>query len=540
MSPGDLLTLVGLMAAVFALVTPEQRLDVRLLLGRVDWLVLGTALLAVHAITYRGVLWALGVARLDRWPWGLAPDTASYSIILLAGGVVWLRSRRRTLPASRLPILRELAERQLNERNYPRLLYLLERHLVGVRRALSSDFVLSRFRRRYSIARKRRLRTTDGGIQVTTPTLEPILSRVGLLERLALKAPSYEVAQGAAQDIVRRVLLSGEFIDVLASARPELALRILDQSPIERTKFVDLLFAAWLRNPSSPLYHELRNTVEMLSGYRYQLRSEHRILAFFLTDIRIAEQHAVYNSVGRFALDDLDRRLRAPEEDDQRQARPDFEDVDRWQSPAHAAIRFFDIMIPEALHQGVKWHMWLNYMPLLVQRFVRNLAGLPDSVDLDREWPTPYHYLIYESSDCLRRWVRESYELDPNSSSVRHDPSQKEWNNIPGSAILALGEVLRSVLQANHLTLAFRTYMLEVVLRLLHDLRSVPARRPYDTLLEKAILSGGDRFGRTERPNYRKYLTLAFEEVDISLRIEPTLRSLGKSLNDPYADDLVS
>jgi len=98
MAPEALATLFGLAAAVYALLPSERRLDLRLRLHTVDWLVLGTAILLVHYILFFPVLAAVGVApHLGPWRWGFTTASASYLTLLGATFFVATRAFRATL-----------------------------------------------------------------------------------------------------------------------------------------------------------------------------------------------------------------------------------------------------------------------------------------------------------------------------------------------------------------------------------------------------------------------------------------------------------
>lgn len=59
-------------------------------------------------------------------------------------------------------------------------------------------------------------------------------------------------------------------------------------------------------------------------------------------------------------IEEFDRLAREPIGDPyNRGVGQDFEDRDRWELPLCAGLHYFDLMVSEALYQGVQWHMWL-------------------------------------------------------------------------------------------------------------------------------------------------------------------------------------
>ncbi len=56
-------------------------------------------------------------------------------------------------------------------------------------------------------------------------------------------------------------------------------------------------------------------------------------------------------------------------------------------SKAYAGIRLLEIMIHEAIHQGLRDHLWLHYLPIFTDKILRQMrAPLPQ--DLEHEFPS--------------------------------------------------------------------------------------------------------------------------------------------------------
>ena len=67
-----LLTMLGLIAAVWAVVPSTARLSFRLSLNWFDWLVIWAALLIIHGFFFEPVLTTLGFPTFGPWLWGLS------------------------------------------------------------------------------------------------------------------------------------------------------------------------------------------------------------------------------------------------------------------------------------------------------------------------------------------------------------------------------------------------------------------------------------------------------------------------------------
>src|SRR4051812_40260104 len=98
MSPEALLTFFGLLVAAYSILPTERRLDLRVRLGTIDWMIVISAILIVHYILLFPVLDALHIApHLGTWRFGFEPDTASYLVLAGAGVLVGVRGKTSKL-----------------------------------------------------------------------------------------------------------------------------------------------------------------------------------------------------------------------------------------------------------------------------------------------------------------------------------------------------------------------------------------------------------------------------------------------------------
>src|SRR5262249_40194617 len=144
--------------------------------------------------------------------------------------------------------------------------------------------------------------------------------------------------------------------------------------------FVDIYLRALLADTTSILFTEVANN-QNIGAERYSIPSSNKLLTFFLADPKVGKQFYVYKSMGDSALSDLDQVGREPSGDPYNKTMEDFWEVGAWRSPLFVAIRFFDIMVREALFQDFDWHMWLYYFPLMMKKMVRNYRLIDPFVD---------------------------------------------------------------------------------------------------------------------------------------------------------------
>ena len=119
MSASNLITILSLIVAVYALLPSERLLDLKIKFAWYDRLVVLSGVAVVHYILYLPALQELGWAfPLGPWRWGFTSELATYTIFgaVLAWGLVRLRfghlDRRRAFAFG------HLATKLLHERRY--------------------------------------------------------------------------------------------------------------------------------------------------------------------------------------------------------------------------------------------------------------------------------------------------------------------------------------------------------------------------------------------------------------------------------------
>jgi hypothetical protein len=514
-----LLAILGLLCAVYPLLPEERRRDIQIRLSVVDWILIIGTVVALHVIKFYPLLHQNGLVPSNGpWRYGLDAESASYLLLVTVSLVLMLLIWRRPLAASRLPAFAALVETQLQHGHHGNLAALLGRHW---RR-------LTQFHRPDGTWRARMFQRFDTrpGVRIVVDGEPAIRSGLPVASRFprarAWMARRFAGAKRSAEqvdEIFMLALRNDAFVGYLASTHLPLALRMLAYPSHERHQFQSRLFEALLADPRSTLYQEIRDNRNLRGGHRYALPARNRLLTHYLADPTVAQEMAVYEPVGNFALHALTERKRLASDAYDLALDGRFQEVDAWRCPVHTAIQFFDIMVLEALHHRVPWHMWLYYFPPLVEHILDNMTRRAD-VDYDREFPTPYHYLLYQLFSAMGTWVQEAAALsadDPAFGQVSVD-LEHDNGSIPKSAILAIGQCLRHVLRASQLTARFKSDAVEWVLRDLKDVqRHHHARALADTLVLSVAHGGLRSTGALGHTLYEGWLLSAIADIDLHL-----------------------
>jgi hypothetical protein len=374
------------MATIYAVLPRERRLELRLRLTILDaGVASGVFLLVLYCEFYPFILShpVRGIAMawpLQSWPKDLKPSDASDLILLLGIGITAIRMRFRRLSRGNIKAFRRLLDELYWAGAYEEIFNFLERHGSALLKLSASDFAMARLRESlrplpmynpWSEFLQQAENESDEGTSRLSERfkryLKPITTwgvpRITWLRRFL---PDYMKSENLAQSIISDILLSDQFISQMVRLRPYLGLALVAawKRRRDRTDFIQAYLWKLMEEPSSVLYSELRANGGARLENRYDLPDTSRLLNFFLTDARVAEENGAYKPIGDYVLMLLDELRQDPATDPYNRALGYFEEVEQWRSPLYAAIRFFDIMVEEALHQNVEWHMWLYYMPL--------------------------------------------------------------------------------------------------------------------------------------------------------------------------------
>jgi hypothetical protein len=496
------IAVISILVAVYRAMPRERQLDLALKMRILDLCVATLGFFVILYLEFYDFLEFHHLAfRKISWPHGIEPRGITPLILMVT--VLWLviRINSSHLSSSKIFKFQELGGELLWDENYAELLALLERNAVRLFKIANSDSRLAKLRRRYSsppINFEEILRAFDkdkDDLPVPAHKYKEKRFRARLRRLAGFFVgilPTYEDKSHAAYEFIRTILLSPDLVDAMAKTRPYFALQLI---PLWKGHgvfdFLDLYVRALLKNPRSIFYAELRDNQNIST--RYHLRESSRFLQFFLADTKVAYDFRIYKSIGDYALSHLDEVARDHERDPYNKDVGDYREHEQWQSPLFAGVRFFDIMVREALFQDVPSHMWLYYLPLFMEKIVRNYKVVDPLADPDSEWPIRYSYIIYEMISSLRDWIEAINELSPEhrNSVLGSKYPNHENNNIVKSSIIALGECSWFILNANELGDKFQDYLMDIIFQLYFELRKSTRSRPYADVLALALNYGG-------------------------------------------------
>ena len=463
---------------------------------------------------------------------------AAFAVVMLWLLAAWLLLRRNVISPRALPVLRRLVDELFYERRFAEVIQVVEPHLpllatVAARKLWSAQF--------YDWTKQWRSRETPFERllrQATGPEQPPIARRkilnafkfaVGTIGRLL---PNGRSTQLAAEEILRVILLSRDIIEFIALYRPAFGVKLLGLPVREASEFSDAYLTSLIASPRSTLYSEVKNNQNYEHGTKYAFPEENRLLHFLFNDASQAKRLGVWRPLGEWVI----ARLRPAQHRDYTSSlnlSADAFDNECWDDPTFVVIQFFDLMVSAAEHQDVHWHMWLFYYPHILRRLLAIYSDKEPDVDIESERPTRAAYLIYAMFQAMRDWIIATTELPAGSSQGTLDSENvsHENNNIPKSAILALGSCLEDFLLAENVGERFKGTICDMVFSCIDRLPQSGKEGAFRRVLIASVVQGGPRLGPTEH-RYGRELHKALSQTDYVVREK--LQDFARALKEAY------
>ncbi|EMC4500121.1 TPA: hypothetical protein ACVFFV_003878 [Enterobacter cloacae] len=423
----SLLTILGVIAAVWALITPNARLRLRFCLAWWDWAIVGFAFLLSNYLVFAPALKSLGLYfSFGPWKWGLDSSSAVYLISLAVAIYILVRLRNPKLSAGRTRIFLELVENLHLTKRYDDLAQLLapqlEKLILIINRPVSNRFC-------DNIEKK--LRITNS-----------------------------ETAAEHAHEALFNIVSSPELTNHFALAHPSLCLKLIKIESIVRSDFTSNFISALLSSSNSRLYVELKNNLNVSRGHRLLIPKSNRILHFFFSNSKFASDIAIYRDIGEY----LYWRLDEEENIISTLNKPlgSYYDVSRYKCPIYTGVTLFEIMVHEGIHQGLQDHLWLHYYKHFATKIIKNMYRQSD--EYSGEWETPFHFLLCHLFSVATDWAEQCAWIDEKEIPQENKETDNfDLHYISKEATKLLGTMLQSVLPNHKLTLKSRKDILGMV-----------------------------------------------------------------------------
>lgn len=510
----NLFSILGLTAAVWAVIPQSSRLRFRFCMTRLDWgIAIGVIFLA-HYLTFSPVLQSMGLYHsFGPWRWGLDSSSAVYLLLLAAIIYFFWRSRSPMLSRNKIGVFHEMVENLLCSGRYDELVLFVEPQLLMlIRLSESSPWVAEQ---------SGRIRLRIGKSKVVHANIEPSWfdwrSKLNAkLLKLEGWSQKYYKVNDAARSILLDIVTTPDMIIHIAIARPYFGLNLLKADVVRLSEFIEHFFDALLNSPGTRLYVELKNNLNTELGHKLQLPESNRMLYSFFNDASAAINLGLDRAIGEAICQRLDEDEKLVELLNNPLGY--YKDKGRFRCPINSGISLFEIMVHEGLHQGLQDHMWLHYFDHFARKIIKQMPESPDEENFV-EWPTPFHYLLYRLVSVSTDWVEQCEYIDdgdilPEISGKQ--PFDKFY--ISKQAAIVVGAILKEIIEAGKLSFKFRKGILENVMLSYRNVKNKAKIDPsVKERFEKCIMYGGENF---EKKTYCSHLYNVFSQIDPHLRFE--------------------
>ncbi|WP_233953371.1 hypothetical protein [Pectobacterium versatile] len=483
----SLLTILSVIAAVWALISPTNKLRLRFCMTKWDWGIGIGVFILCHYLVFAPTLMKLGLYySLGSWKWGLDSSSAVYLLLLAAAIYFFWRTKSPTLARERIHIFRELIENLHLTKRYDELVLLVEPQLP---RLIS----LSKQQSKELPAWQKRLGFF----------LQPLKSWCLARDEISTQA----------HDILLNLVTSSELVAYLAVTHPYFCLKLLESDEAIRSDFIEQYIDVQLDKPGSRLYIELKNNQNLSVGSRLCLPENNRLLRFFFADATAALKNGLDKAIGEAVCRRLDEDSKLA--DKLNGPLGSYYEAGRFRCPINSGITLFEIMVHEGIHQGLKDHMWLHYFGYFAENILEKMSGQPDEEDY-QEWPTPFHYLLYRLVSVATDWAEQCSRIDdseiPESTLIAEGFDR---HYISKEATKVLGSMLEYIIPSEKLSESFKADLLTVAIRTHIKLQSDHNLADVASSLMAAVISEGTSSAKL---NYRIRLQSVFKRIDHVMR----------------------
>ena len=515
------LTVLALLAAIYAVLSPVQRL--RLTLSwRAQFMVAVPACIAVLAFELFDVEPPRCAAALGRVCGFItlgdadpgAPRKFAFLIALawLVAFVV-IQGRAR-LSLGGIPRFARLATVLLEAGQYDDATRLLEPHLPllsaasrrEARRQRTHDWL-----RRFGPVDRRSFEyyARPPGPQPFQGETWP-LRAAKPVRALAVVVRSHAKEEHAASDLMQALLGSRLLLDFVVTRRPYFGLALAKQDAFGTADFFERYLGRLVADPGGALFQELSTNLTSDGPIGYALPAGNRLLHYLFADVRNAERLSAWKPVGDF----VERLLAGAERPgywSRLNAGAGWFEREQFSDPVYMAMLYFDIMVTSAARQGASSDMWLSYFSNFADGLEARYDSTGAGIDRNAEFPTLAARLLYELMTFLASWIG-LYNRAPAESPLRRVPSRHDQGGgIPQSAAISAGHALAVVVNSARVDDGVVRLLHTVAMRALLGLRNDDGARPMRRFLIDAILDGG--YGPPP-PGHFLRLRERFEELD--------------------------
>jgi len=455
MDANGLLTVLAILVAGYSLLSDEKRLDIRLRISWLDWLILGLSILFVLIIIYMPVIKSFELFVPLPWMFGFNEETTTFAVLVFIIFFFGNKVLGKKLSKTKLHAWKYVSDRLLREKKFSELAYLLEKYHMQLIKWIRHDVWYVNLHR---FIQPKLIPTI---IMMAGKEKRPLSDslRIGL----AKLVPDHSNMQDIIKMSISRILKSKSFVAYLAETHPMVAARFTSVRFRDDDEFITIYFEALISHPESALYRELRDNQNCSYTGEYYLDESNSLLNYYLKNVDMACNLSIWQPIAEYVIVFIQNQK--GKDNIYNQPCDRFSDGDeRWSCPIFIGSLFFTVMVSLAIFQRKKDHMWLMYCDNFIEEILKNLDHSPE-VDKNREFPSRFDYLLYVIFSACDKWVGAVKYID--YKDVKEEDRKyftEYW------AAKTLGSMLRKLIKSDKLSDSQKSYFLTIAIRRMKSL----------------------------------------------------------------------
>lgn len=383
-----LLTIMGIVAAAWAIIPRTRLLQISLNLSWIDWALTGFALLLANYLTFEPLLSSFNLYySIGPWPSGLDSASATYLLFLTWLIYAFLRSKFGRLPRNKTKKFKELIDRLIATRQHDELALIVETQLDRIIHIAEHENPFTRTLEKLSSCTNK---ISPKLSEITTPNNEPCIT---------------------AYNTIHNIVRNPNLVNHLSLAYPNICMRLIRLRSVIPTDFSDHFIDSLIRNTGSQLYMELANNKGLQdpgAGTRLHIPDNNILVKELLSDPHVTiRQYGADRAIWRTTLyliendKDLINRLNTPSDY--------YTGRDEDHCPINASISMFNIMVHEGIHKGYQDHMNMRFLYHLTNNLLKKTT---DGHKYNFWTKTPIRTLIDRIIYITMDWIQEGAYVD--------------------------------------------------------------------------------------------------------------------------------
>jgi hypothetical protein len=520
MITGALLTVLSILLAAYSMQPEEKRLDLKIRISLVDIFFILALIVAILTVVYSPVILNATAMEPIPWRWGFNAELAAFSYLLVIIIFSAWKMRSCRIPSMNYRLWAKESDLLLRGHKFSQLGYLLNKYHKQLFAVNNQDTWLLKLRMKIAppvkywrlilVASEERTEK-DSGIQgrlvklchtVRTWIVKPI--------------PTNSVKQDVIKSASAKLFKSRLFVTYLADTYPIIGAKATQLRFRDDDEYRKYYFEALISNPHSALHREIRDSQNIPVNGKYDIDPSNQILSYFFSDVNVAKEISAWQPVGEWTKAYIQRGER---NEYYNQPSGYFSGSDeRWECPIYLSSHYFNEMITSAICQRVNDHMWLMYIDRFIEDILNQIDRAAD-VDLDREFPAKYDYLLYHLFSICDDWLDLIEYLNFDNISPEETRGFPEhW------AAKSFGSMLRKILLSEKLSQTQKSHFLEIAIKRIKKLDQNDHKYYSDLILGDCIREYPTS---TIDPEIINELSKAFMGVDYMLNYgDYTFKSL--------------